>query len=88
MLVHADLHDPILINTIGHTAGLLLFGLIVILLIRDGRIRGVHQIKLPGAPLPLLRCGSSGVPLGTPISSLMKFVIVLSYSWRAPSSFS
>jgi two-component system, LytTR family, sensor kinase len=39
-------HDPILINTIGHTAGVLLFGLIVALLLRDWRTRGMRHTKL------------------------------------------
>src|SRR5690348_10953857 len=39
-------HDPILINTIGHTAGVLLFGLIIALLIRDWRSHDMRQIKL------------------------------------------
>ncbi len=46
MLVHANLRDPILINTVGHTAGVLLFGLIVFLLIRAGRIHGMRQTRL------------------------------------------
>ena len=47
MLTGAHLRDPILINTIGHTAGLLLFGFIIALLIRDRRAHGIPQINLP-----------------------------------------
>ena len=47
--LHADginLRDPVLINTIGHTAGLLLFGFIIILFFRDRRAHGVRRLKL------------------------------------------
>src|ERR1700736_7024656 len=47
MLTTASWDDPVLINSIGHTAGLLAFGLILVLLIRDWRSRGVRQPKLP-----------------------------------------
>jgi two-component system, LytTR family, sensor kinase len=84
MLVHADLHDPILINTIGHTAGLLLFGLIVVLLIRDGRIRGVHQIKLSlfAAVLALIwNLGSLVALASTDANSfLIGIVVTVSFS--------
>ncbi len=46
MVVHSNWRDPILINTIGHTAGVLLFGLIIALLIRDWRTHGMRQIRL------------------------------------------
>ena len=46
MVVHGNWRDPILINTIGHTAGVLLFGLIIALLIRDWRTHAMRQIKL------------------------------------------
>src|SRR3954462_10932787 len=40
------LHDPVLINTVGHTAGLLLFGVIILLLVRDGRVHGLRQTRM------------------------------------------
>ncbi len=46
MVGYSNWRDPVLINTVGHTAGVLLFGLIVALLIRDWRTHGVRQIKL------------------------------------------
>ena len=46
MGVHGNWRDPILINTIGHSAGVLLFGLIIALLIRDCRAHGIRQIRL------------------------------------------
>ena len=41
-----NIFDPTLINTVGHTAGVILFGLIIVLLIRDGRLHGTPQIKM------------------------------------------
>jgi two-component system LytT family sensor kinase len=46
MLTEANLRDPILINTIGHSAGLLLFGFIIILFLKDRRAHGIRQTKL------------------------------------------
>jgi hypothetical protein len=46
MTLHNSWHDPSLINTIGHTAGVLLFGLIIVLLIRDWRTHEMRQINL------------------------------------------
>jgi two-component system, LytTR family, sensor kinase len=46
MLTGTYLRNPILINTIGHTAGLLLFGFIIALLIRDRRGHGMRQMRL------------------------------------------
>src|SRR3954469_17044951 len=46
MLNENYLHDPILINTVGHTAGLLLFGVIIALLVRDGRAHGLRQTRM------------------------------------------
>ena len=46
MFYHFNLRDPVLINTVGHTAGVLLFGLIIILIIRDWRDHGVRQTSL------------------------------------------
>jgi two-component system, LytTR family, sensor kinase len=46
MLQSANLRNPVLINSIGHSAGLLLFGLILFLLIRDWRAHGLRQTRL------------------------------------------
>ena len=46
MSPHNHWHDPVLINTIGHTAGVLLFGLIIALLLRDCRTRGLRHTTL------------------------------------------
>jgi two-component system LytT family sensor kinase len=46
MLQGTHLRNPVLINSIGHTAGLLLFGLVVFLLLRDWRAQGLRRTKL------------------------------------------
>jgi two-component system LytT family sensor kinase len=46
MFANGSLLDPTLINTIGHCAGALLFGVVVALLIRDGRANGMRRIRL------------------------------------------
>ena len=46
MLTAANWRDPVLINTIGHSAGLLLFGVILVLLVRDRRTWVIRQTKL------------------------------------------
>ena len=46
MLLGENLRDPILINTIGHSAGLLLFAFIIILFVRDRRSHGIRPTKL------------------------------------------
>jgi hypothetical protein len=40
--------DPLLINTLGHSVGVLVFGVLVMLLVRDRRHRsGAAQTRLP-----------------------------------------
>lgn len=46
MLKEVTLRDPVLINTIGHSAGLLLFGFVIILLLRDRRAQAIRQTRL------------------------------------------
>jgi hypothetical protein len=46
MLRSITLRDPVLINTTGHAAGLLLFGFIIFLLIHDRRAQGIRQTRL------------------------------------------
>ncbi|MGC2656762.1 MAG: histidine kinase [Bryobacteraceae bacterium] len=46
MLTESILRNPVLINTIGHTTGVLLFGLIIALLVRDRRAHGIRETKL------------------------------------------
>jgi len=46
VLTESSLRDPVLINTVGHTAGVLLFGFIIALLVRDRRAHGIRKTKL------------------------------------------
>jgi two-component sensor histidine kinase len=68
MLSAVNLRDPVLINTIGHTAGLLLFGVIIALLIRDRRAHGARQTRLSIAAASLAFSWNAGslVALGLP----------------------
>ncbi|HEX4810237.1 MAG TPA: histidine kinase [Bryobacteraceae bacterium] len=87
MLEHGSLRDPILINTIGHTAGVLLFGLIIILLIRDWRIHGMRQIKL-SLIAALLALGwniGSLIALALPYSDSLAMAIVIMASFSVLS---
>lgn len=84
MLKSSTLLDPVLINTIGHTAGILLFGLFAILLIRDWRAHGIRHIKL-SLIAALLALGwniGSLIVLASsdPDSLLIEFVIMASFS--------
>ena len=38
--------NPDLANTVGHSAGLLLFGSIIVLIVRDWRDHGLRQTRL------------------------------------------
>jgi len=84
MLTESNLRDPILINTIGHTAGSLLFGFIIILFFRDRRAHGVRRIKLAllAAALALSWNIGSLVALGAgdQQSSSMAIVMAVSFS--------
>lgn len=84
MLDYGSLRDPILVNTIGHTAGLLLFGVIIVLLIRDWRIHGVRRTKLSLVAAILALSWNVGslivLALPDPGSLLIGFLITLSFS--------
>ncbi len=79
---NANLTDPVLINTIGHTAGLLLFGLTIGLLIRDWRSNGVRQTRLSvvAAALALAWNAGSLIALGSSNELLIRIVMTLSFS--------
>jgi two-component system LytT family sensor kinase len=79
---NANLTDPVLINTIGHTAGLLLFGLTIGLLIRDWRSNGVRQTRLSvvAATLALAWNAGSLIALGSTNEVLIRIVMTLSFS--------
>ena len=84
MNVHGAWHDPILINTIGHTAGVLLFGLIIALLIRDWRTHGMRRIKLSMAAAALALGWNIGslIALASthPASRPIELVVTVSFS--------
>jgi signal transduction histidine kinase len=56
MLGISDARDPLLINTVGHSVGFLLFSVLVVLLIADWRRKGIRQtgLTLTAASLALL----------------------------------
>ena len=84
MLPGATLHNPILINSIGHSAGLLVFGLIIVLLIRDGRTHGIRQTRLSLAAAVLAFAWNAGSLLaigsGNQSPLLMGIVMTVSFS--------
>jgi two-component system, LytTR family, sensor kinase len=73
------LRDPVLINTVGHSAGLLLFGLIFILLIRDWRAHGVRQTKLSLAAAALALTWNAGSLIAL-ASHEPAIVVIVSFS--------
>jgi two-component system LytT family sensor kinase len=81
--VHGNWRDPILINTIGHTAGVLLFGLIIILLIRDWRTHRMRQTRLSliAAVLALGWNIGSLVALGSPKPDSQPIGIIVTVSF-------
>ena len=76
--------DPLLINTIGHAVGILLFGVLVALLIQDWRHHGVRQtrLSLTAAVLALLWNLGSLLVLASSghESSALEAVVTFSFS--------
>jgi two-component system LytT family sensor kinase len=62
MVFRATWRDPILINTVGHWAGVLLFSVTIFLLFRNWRIHGIRSVKLPLA--------AAGLALGWNLGAL------------------
>ena len=87
MLTATQLRDPVLINTIGHTAGLLLFGLIIALLIRDRRSHPILPIRLSvvAAALALLWNFGSLIALGWGKASSFPIAVVMTASFSVLS---
>lgn len=87
MLGTFNLRDPTLINTIGHSAGVLLFGLIILLLISDWRAHGVRRTKLSVAAAGLALGWNVGslVALALPDQASASMGIVLAYSFSVLS---
>ncbi len=79
-----SLRDPVLINTIGHTAGMLLFGVIIWLLIRDRRTHGMRTTSLPISAAVLALAWNVGSLIATgypnPNSVFIEVVMALSFS--------
>jgi two-component system, LytTR family, sensor kinase len=82
MSTHVQLGDPGLINTIGHSLGLLLFGFTILLLVRDWRSNGVRQTRLSivAASLALLWNAGSLVALGSRHEHFIAVVMTFSFS--------
>jgi two-component sensor histidine kinase len=84
MSIRDSWRDPILINTVGHWAGVLLFSVTILLLVRNWRLHGIKSVKLPliAAGLALgWNLGSLfilGWPLASPV--LLATVVAASFS--------
>ena len=87
MLTESNLRDPTLINTIGHMAGLLLFGFIIILFLRDHRAHGIRRSKLSiiAAALALGWNVGSLVALGAGDPGSVSMAIVMTASFAVLS---
>jgi two-component system, LytTR family, sensor kinase len=83
----ATLRDPVLINTIGHTAGLLLFAVVIVLLIRDRRAHGVRHTKLSpiAAGLALAWNVGSLIALASPDLNSQSIALVVTTSFSVLS---
>jgi hypothetical protein len=82
MLTESSWRDPVLINTIGHTAGLLLFGFIITLLMRD---RGQNRLSVIAAVLALGWNIGSLVALGVGESSSIFMAMVMAAAFSVLS---
>lgn len=87
MLNQINLRDPVLINTIGHTAGLLLFSFIIVLLMRDRRAHGIRQTRLSliAAMLALAWNVGSLIALASHGSTSLLIAIVMAASFSVLS---
>jgi len=87
MLTAVSWRDPALINTIGHAAGLLLFAVIILLLIRDRRAHGVRQTRLSIAAAGLALSWNVGslVALASRDASSQFIAIVMAVSFSVLS---
>jgi two-component system, LytTR family, sensor kinase len=82
-----NLRNPVLINTVGHTAGLLLFGVILALLIRDRRANSVRQTKLSIAAAALALAWNVGslVALASNDASTVSVTVMMTVSFSVLS---
>src|SRR5882762_1236786 len=60
MLESLDVHEPLLINSIGHSAGLLLFAVFLVLVLRDRRSIRQGQRHLPAITAGLALLWNAG----------------------------
>ncbi len=83
MLQGVTLRNPVLINSIGHTAGLLLFGLILLLLIKDWRANGIGQTRLSLIAAGLAFCWNLGslIVLAQPRDNSLSIGLVMTASF-------
>lgn len=83
MLGIADARDPLLINTVGHSVGLLLFAVLVGLLIADWRRNGIRQtgLTLTAATLALLWNLGSLLVLASSHASLATLDTLVTFSF-------
>jgi two-component sensor histidine kinase len=77
MLQGIHLRNPVLINSIGHTAGVLLFGLVVFLLLRDWRAQGLRRTKLSLTAATLALAWNAGSLLALGFSNQHSLTIAL-----------
>ncbi len=84
MLSVVSYRDPLLINTVGHAVGVLLFGVMALLLLKDWRHNGVRQtrLSLAAALLALFWNGGSLMVLASSgcESRLLEEVVSFSFS--------
>ncbi len=84
MFIAGDWRNPIFINTVGHWAGVLLFSVTILLLLRNWRLHGIKSVKLPliAAGLALGWNLGSLVILGWPNANpfLLATVVTASFS--------
>jgi hypothetical protein len=87
MLQSAYLRNPVLVNSIGHTAGLLLFGLVVVLLLRDWHSQGLRRTKLSLAAAALAFAWNAGslLALGFPNQHSLMIAVVTTVSFSVLS---
>jgi two-component system, LytTR family, sensor kinase len=87
MLQGAHLPNPVLINSIGHTAGVMLFGLVVFLLLRDWRAQGLRRtrLSLTAAALAFVWNAGSLLALGFPDQHSVTIALVTTVNFSVLS---
>src|SRR5262245_23084015 len=77
-----DIHEPLLLNTLGHSAGVLIFGIFLYLFLRDWRGARLRRSFLPAmaAALALLWNLGSLIVLAGPGSRYTEATVAFSFS--------